>query len=72
MFSEADFDPGSCWTEYELVSPIRCQENSTHLRQSRPASGPGFQVKVPKNFQGVPASLGSGLDGKVQLTEGRV
>ena len=32
-----------------------------HIRQSRPESGLGFQVKVIKNFQVVHSSLGSGL-----------
>ena len=30
-----------------------------HVRQSRPDSGLGFQVKVPKTFQVVPSSLGA-------------
>jgi hypothetical protein len=30
-----------------------------HIRQSRPDSGLGFQVKVLKIFQVVPSSLGS-------------
>ena len=28
-----------------------------HIRQSRPDSGLGFQVKAPKIFQAVPSSL---------------
>ena len=32
-----------------------------HVRQSRPDSGLGFQVKVLEAFQGVPSSLKSGL-----------
>ena len=31
-----------------------------HIRQSRPNSGLGFQVKVLKTFLRVPSSLGSG------------
>jgi len=31
-----------------------------HIRQSRPDSGLGFQVKVLDTLQGVPSSLGSG------------
>ena len=31
-----------------------------HVRQSRPDSGLGFQVKVFELFYGVPSSLGSG------------
>ena len=39
---------------------IRCRANMAHLRQSRPASGLGFQVKVPKNVLScVPSSLGA-------------
>ena len=43
------------------VSFIRCRANMEHIRQSRPDSGLGFQVKVRKTFQVVPSSLGSGL-----------
>jgi len=32
-----------------------------HIRQSRPDSGLGFQVKVLKTFQVVPSSLESGV-----------
>ena len=32
-----------------------------HTRQSRPDSGPGFQVKFLKRFQVVPFSLGGGV-----------
>ena len=35
------------------------------MRQSRPASGRGFQVKVLKKFEVVPGSLGSGLGERV-------
>jgi len=42
--------------------PSRCRANMAHVRQSRPDSGIGFQVKVPEMFQVVPCSLGSGLD----------
>ena len=31
-----------------------------HIRQSKPDSGLGFEVKGPQTFQGVPSSLGSG------------
>ena len=31
-----------------------------HKRQSRPDSGLGIRVKVPKTVEGVPSSLGSG------------
>ena len=33
--------------------------NMTHIRQSRPGSGHGFQVNVLKTFKVVPSSLGS-------------
>ena len=36
--------------------------NSAHVRQSRPYSGLGVQVKVVKLFEVVPASLGSSKD----------
>ena len=29
----------------------RCRANSKHMRQSKPESGPGFQVKVLKTFE---------------------
>ena len=32
-----------------------------YVQKSRPVSGLGFQVKVLKNCQGVPSSLGGGL-----------
>jgi len=35
-----------------------------HIRQSRPDSGRGFQVKGLKTFLGVPSSLGSGGQGR--------
>ena len=34
--------------------------NTAHVRQSRPDSGLGFQVKVLTTFYLVPTSLGSG------------
>jgi len=37
-----------------------CRANMAHIRQSRPDSGCGFQVKVLKTFQVFPSSLGSG------------
>jgi len=43
-----------------LTRPSRCRANSVNKRQSGPDYGPGFQVKVPETFQGVPSSLGSG------------
>ena len=35
------------------------KKDVAHIRQSRPDSGLGFQVKVRKTFQVVPYSLGS-------------
>ena len=42
------------------VAPGRCRANVARIRQSRPDSGFGFQVKVVKNFPAVPFLLGSG------------
>ena len=41
-----------------LQGEDRCRANMTHVRQSRPDSGLGFQVKIRKS-QVVPSSLGS-------------
>ena len=45
-----------------------------HIRQSRPDSGPDFQVNVVKTFRAVPYSLGSGalsgIEAQVLLTLG--
>jgi len=51
-------------TGYEgIARPAgRCRANSTHVRQSRPDSGLGSQVKVFKPFEVVPSSLESGPD----------
>ena len=38
----------------------RFRANMAHIRQSRPDSCLGFQVKALDTFQGVPSSLGSG------------
>jgi len=38
----------------------RFRANMAHVRQSRPDSGLGFQVKVLKPFQVDPSSLGGG------------
>ena len=38
----------------------RCRANMAYIRQSRPDSGLGFQVKVVEAFQLVLSSLGSG------------
>ena len=38
----------------------RCRANMAHIRQSRPGSGLGIQIKVHKAFNVVPFSLGSG------------
>ena len=39
---------------------LRCPANMAHIRQSRPDSGLGFQVKVLKTLKVVPSLLGSG------------
>ena len=41
-----------------------CRAKMTHIRQSKPDSGLGFQVKVLKPFEGVPSSLGNGASGE--------
>ena len=38
----------------------RCRANMAHIRESRPDSGFGFQVKVLKTVYGVPSWLDSG------------
>ena len=42
----------------ETATPNR--SNMAHLRQSRPDSGLGFQVRLLTTFHAVPSSLGSG------------
>ena len=43
----------------KTVKHIRdSRETSAHIRQSRPGSGLGFQVKVLKTFEVAPSSLG--------------
>ena len=44
-----------------LLRPGRRRANMAHIRQSRPDSGLGVQVKVLETFQIVPSSLRSGL-----------
>ena len=39
---------------------LRCRANMAHSRESRPDSGPGFQVKALKMSCHVGSSLGSG------------
>ena len=41
-----------------VVCASRCQANMAHMRQSRPDSGLGFQIKVLKTFSVVPSWLG--------------
>ena len=41
----------------------RYRKSIAHIRQSKPGSGLGFQVKVVKLFRGVPSSLDSGWKG---------
>ena len=40
-------------------SPRRCQENTARIRQARPDSGRGFQVRVLSTFEVDLSSLGS-------------
>jgi len=47
------------WT-LATLHPNRCRANVARIRQSRPDSGLGCQVKVREPFQVVPSSLGSG------------
>ena len=51
-------------SQAERAAPLQrappCRANTAHTRQSRPYSGPVFQVKVLKTFQVVPSPLGSG------------
>ena len=42
------------------MCPTRCRANMAHMRQSRPYSGLGFQVKLLKPFQVVPVLLRGG------------
>ena len=42
---------------------VRCRENMARVRQSRPDSGLGFQVKVLETFQVVSSSLGNDIGG---------
>jgi len=44
-----------------LQFTFRCRANMAHIRQPRPDSGLGFQVKVIRTFQIGPSLLGSGL-----------
>jgi len=51
---------GTCFFAWEYMVASRCRANVAHIRQSRPDSGLGFQVKVLKTFKDVPSSLESG------------
>jgi hypothetical protein len=46
------------WELMGLLSGVSYPANLAHIRQSRPDSGLGFQVKVLQTFQVVPSSLG--------------
>ena len=46
-----------------------CRANTAHIRQSRQDSGLVFQVKVPKTFQVVPSSLGSGVPNTLEQSK---
>ena len=47
---------------FSLSDQSRCQANMAHVKQSKPDSGLGFQVKVLKTFQVAPCSLRCGAD----------
>ena len=47
-------------SETQARGTPRCRANLAHIRQSRPDSGLGFQVKFLTTFYGVPSSLESG------------
>jgi len=51
--------PERCPTGYVGGSLYGCRGNMTHIRQSSPDSGLGFQVKILKPFQVAPYSLES-------------
>ena len=46
---------------------LRCRANMAQIRQSRPNSGLGVEVKVLRTFYGVSSSLGSGLVARFPL-----
>ena len=48
----------------------RCRASMAHIQQARPDYGLGFQEKVPKTFQSVPFSLGSGRSRAGRLQPG--
>ena len=50
---------------------FRCQANSEHRRQSRSDSGLVLQVKVLKNFEVVPSSLGADFNIRCGVDETR-
>ena len=45
--------------EYGTYTTVKARANMAHIRQSRPDSGLGLQIKVRKTFKGVPSSLGT-------------
>jgi len=49
----------------------RCRANVAHIRQTRPDSGLGFQVKVRIPFEGVPSSLSIQKPGAAQVCGSR-
>jgi len=49
----------NCWSISESRALGRYRENAAHVRQSRPDSGLGLEVKVSKTFQVVLISVGS-------------
>jgi len=50
----------------DRCSCVRCRANMAHMRQSRPDSGLGFQVKVLETFELASSSLGSAGGVRVQ------
>ena len=46
----------------QIFAHLRESRYLAHIRQSKPDSGVGVQVKVLKTCQGVPSSLGSGQE----------
>ena len=53
-----------------LLVPCGCRANMAHIRNSRPDSGLGSEVKVLKASEVLPSLLGSGVPSTHQLSEG--
>ena len=70
-YQQARGVPASSTSLLRSIEPkSRCRPNMAHIRQSRPDSGLGFQVKFVKTFQVVPFALGSGKSTVVCGTQG--